>query len=295
MNKAFLQRAIDTRGEEGKEWIKKIPKIIDEYQIKWNITVDSPFILSYNYATPAHRADGTQAVLKIGFAGDEGFTAEIKALRVFNGDGIVKLLEADIENAVMLLERLLPGETVKNIDDEKSTVIAADLMKRAWKPVPQEHSFINLSDWFKGYEMHRKRFNGTSGPLSSQLFLKGEKLFSELLQTTEKEMLLHGDLHHGNILSATREPWVGIDPKGVIGDPAYETTAFLRNPYPEFLKRKNPKKDILRRIEIFSHELNIDAERIRKWGIAQCVLSAVWEIKDNGKDWEYDMRCAELL
>ncbi len=77
---------------------------------------------------------------------------------------------------------------------------------------------------------------------------------------------MHGDLHHGNILSATREPWLAIDPKGVIGDLTYETTAFLRNPYPEFLKRPDPKKDIHRRIEIFSQELDIDAERIKKMG-----------------------------
>jgi streptomycin 6-kinase len=60
-----------------------------------------------------------------------------------------------------------------------------------------------------------------------------ESLFRELIASSESPVLLHGDLHHFNILSARRQPWLAIDPKGVAGEPAYEPGALLRNPNPE--------------------------------------------------------------
>ena len=93
-------------------------------------------------------------------------------------------------------------------------------------------------------------------------------------------MLLHGDLHHWNILRAEREPWLAIDPKGLAGEPAYEVGALLRN-------RLDAGEDVLqltlRRIAQLSEILGVDRERLKRWAFAQGVLSALWTFEDHGE------------
>jgi streptomycin 6-kinase len=113
-----------------------------------------------------------------------------------------------------------------------------------------------------------------------------------------EQVLLHGDLHHENILAAEREPWLAIDPKGVVGEPAYETGALLRNQLSVVLEASRPGKIMERRVDQLSHELGIDRARVRGWGLAQAVLSVWWDIEDFGHLEDYDvatLACAELL
>jgi len=111
----------------------------------------------------------------------------------------------------------------------------------------------------------------------------------------DEPVLLHGDLHQENILAARRQPWLAIDPKGLIGEPAYETGALLRNSLPDLLKMPQARRVLARRVDQLSEELGLDRERIRGWGIAQAVLSVWWGIEDEDKVYEDDLLCAELL
>jgi streptomycin 6-kinase len=108
-------------------------------------------------------------------------------------------------------------------------------------------------------------------------------------------VVLHGDLHHDNIVAATRAPWLAIDPKGVVGEPAYETGALLRNPMPQLLAMPDPARLTRRRVDQLAGELGFDRARIRGWGLAQAVLSAWWSIEDAGTGWEFGIAVAELL
>ncbi|MGO8947281.1 MAG: aminoglycoside phosphotransferase family protein, partial [Ktedonobacterales bacterium] len=102
-------------------------------------------------------------------------------------------------------------------------------------------------------------------------------------------------LNFGNVLSAQRESWLAIDPKGIIGEPAYDTGIFLRDPVTRILNTPQPERFLARRIDQLAEELGFDRERIRDWGFAQAVLSACWFLEDNGVGWEGALRCAELL
>ena len=84
-------------------------------------------------------------------------------------------------------------------------------------------------------------------------------------------MLLHGDLHHDNILQNSGS-WLAVDPKGYIGDPAFEPAAYLCNPIPELLQENRPREIIENRIRICSDELGIDAQRITEWVYAKPIL-----------------------
>lgn len=273
------------RGDAGRDWIDRLPATIATYAERWSLTVHPAFAnLSYNYVAPATRTDGSPAVLKIGVATDDEFGSEIAALRVFDGRGMVRLLEANPGQAVMLLDRVTPGSPLTSVaDDAEATLIAAKLMRDFWPPVPAGYTFPSVADWGNGFQRLRARFDGGSGPIPERLAAKAERLLRELSQSAAPPVLLHGDLHHDNILAGPEGAWTVIDPKGVTGEPAYELAAFLRNPA-TLITDPAARQKIERRIAIFAEILSLDPDRIRRWAMVHTVLSAWWVIEDNS-DW----------
>lgn len=222
--------------------------------------------------------------------------SEIAALKAFDGQGAAYLLDADPHQGTLLLERLRPGRPLSEItDDAKATSIAAQLMRQLWKAAPAEYPFPTVRDWADGLKTMRDRFGGGAGPLPNALVIKAETLFQELIDSMTESALLHGDLHHYNILSAERQPWLAIDPKGMIGEPAYEAGAFMRNPMPQLLEDRQLKRTLLRRADQFAEELGFDRQRIIDWAMAQAVLAAWWSYEDDGEGWEPWIACAETL
>lgn len=295
MTEAFIKHAL-ANGDEGKKWLDSIPDLIKEYEEKWDLKVQSPFNLNYNYVAPATRADGSDAVLKIGFPKDEEFQTEMRALEIFNGEGIAPLLAEDRDNGVILIERVQPGTTLEFMeDDQEATRIMVSVMKKLWKPLPVDHKFITIESWTKDLFQLREWYNGTTGPLPEYLIDKAQALFKDLISSQGEQMLLHGDFHHNNVLFSDKHGWMAIDPKGIAGEPCYETAAMLRNPYSTLLKRPHPEQVLKRRIQILSEELGFDAQRIHQWGIAQTVLSAVWSTDEKGKGWEHEIAVVEIL
>ncbi|MEO5951195.1 MAG: aminoglycoside phosphotransferase family protein, partial [Chloroflexia bacterium] len=174
-----------------------------------------------------------------------------------------------------------PGAMLSSVeDDAEATSIAASVMRQLRHPVPADHSFPYVEDWARGMDRLRGEFNGSTGPFPAYLVERAEGLFAELLPSQAERVVLHGDLHHFNILSAERQPWLSIDPKGVIGEPAYEIGALIRNPTPQILVEPNLASILKRRIEQLSGELVLDRQRIYGWSLAQAVLSAWWTYED---------------
>lgn len=233
--------------------------------------------------------------MKLSFPDNPEVPAEAETLRLVEGDGMVRLLEWDQKQGALLLERCEPGTLLSSLvaeDDARATTMASAVMRRPWRPAPAGYPFKTVTDWGRGFARLRAAFDGTSGPLPSARFEEAERLFTELCASMAEPVLLHGDLHHENILAARRQPWLAIDPKGVIGEPAYETGALLRN---QLFHLPDPQRVTARRIDQLSGELGLDRERIRQWALAQAVLSAVWTAEDHGQGWEEAMACADLL
>jgi streptomycin 6-kinase len=287
-------------GEEGIAWLERLPDVLAECERRWNITIGPPFNLSFNYVAPAVRADGTgtQVVVKVCSLTDE-FPQQPEALRLVDGHGMVRLLEIDTTEEIMLLERLLPGTMLLEVeDDEMTTSCAASVMQKIWRPVPENHPFKTIQQWGKGFERLRQFYAGGTGPFPEALVERAETLYRELSASMAEPVLLHGDLHHENILSAEREPWLAIDPKGVVGEAVYETGAWLRNPMPQLLDLPFPGRILARRIDQFSEQLGFERARIRDWALAQAMLSAWWSVEDSDEMSVFSITCitcAELL
>jgi streptomycin 6-kinase len=283
-------------GETGRKWLVDLPALIAAYADKWSLTVLPPFEpLSYNYVAPAIRAGGSEAVLKVGVPHPQLLT-EIAALQIFGGDGIVQLLEADPTQGIFLVERLQPGTMLSTLsDDKQATSIAGQVMRQLWKPAPAEHNFPTVQKWAKGLERLRNHFDGGVGPFPHHLVETAEAFFAELIASLAEPVLLHGDLHHFNILAARRQPWLAIDPKGVVGEAAYEVGALLRNPMPHLFSEPDLTRILARRLDQLAEELEFDRARLWRWGVAQAVLSAWWDVEDKTNTWQEMLTLAEHL
>src|SRR5882672_6452158 len=148
-------------GELGREWLKKFPDLIAECQDRWSLRLSLPFDnLSYNVVLPATLQDGNEVVLKLGVPCPE-LTAEIAALNLFQGIGAVRLLDHDALRGVLLMERILPGTALHQLQSEpEATRTAATLMSKLWRFSPVDHAFPTLAVWFQAFERLRNNFGG---------------------------------------------------------------------------------------------------------------------------------------
>jgi streptomycin 6-kinase len=127
---------------------------------------------------------------------------------------------------------------------------------------------------------------GDGGPLPLDLVTRAGGLMRELCASATVRVVLHGDLHHDNILRATREPWLAIDPHGIVGDPGYDLGALLYNPEPddrdEALTALVPA-----RVEQLADGLAMPLDRVVAWGFVKALLADVWstEVWSPGADW----------
>ena len=108
-------------------------------------------------------------------------------------------------------------------------------------------------------------------PIPAKYLKKARQIRDQLLKTDDPDVLLHGDLHHDNILQ-NGDDWVVIDPKGVIGESAYEVAAFIRNPIPELLNHAAAPNIIHNRVTRFAEALELSERRIIDWCFVQAVL-----------------------
>lgn len=291
---AFEENVLGVCGERGRQWLGDLPKIVDRIAKKWSLAVDAPFPnLSYNYVAPCVCVDGSLAVLKIGLpeAADSIICGEARFLGILNGSGAVKLLRYDENHRALLLKRLLPGENLKRLcaaDDERTTRIAVEVLHRIKCEPPKGHKFRTLESWIESFQ------KAVPKSFYADQMKKAQRFFAELLAASKKQQLLHGDFHHQNILSAQREPFLAIDPKGIVGDIGFETSVFLNNPRGWLLQHPNRQAIAARRIEIFAEAFAIEPSDLRKWAYAEAVLSAWWTIEDGGTDAEKWLACAAI-
>ena len=295
------RKIMDVHGAYGAAWLAQLPALVAECAERWRLELLPPFpVESYSYVAPATRVNGEPAVLKVAVPGRE-LACQAEALRHWDGSGTCRLLEADPEHGFLLMERVLPGGSLKaaayaheedTADDEQVTQVAVEVMQRLWKPAPEQHAFPSLAEWAGDLQKLRARFHGGVGPFPAALVERAEAQFRELMNDGPS-MLIHGDMNWGNILRGQREPWLVIDPKGVVGDPLYDVATFLNDP-PEDLPIVELKRLLARRVAHIAEALGVERERVKRWAQAHCILAGYWTYEDHGQGWEEVFAMAEL-
>ena len=242
----------------------------------WRVVIEHMAETEGSVLVFGRRQDQPVVVKVIKRAGEERFSGA--ALHAFDGRGTVRVFD-HVEGA-LLLERLSPGTSLVGLalaNDEQATEILADVISRM-SPRESVAGMPTLEEWGLGFERYRTSGNDR---IPKPLVEDAHDLYSELCVSQSRQRLLHGDLHHDNVLLDSGRGWLAIDPKGVVGEPEYEVGAALRNPLakPECFLRPATIKARARR---FSDRLHLDVGRILAWTFAQAVLAAIWTIEDGG-------------
>jgi streptomycin 6-kinase len=270
--KAFEKNIINLYREKGKQWLDDLPRLVAKIEAQYGLSNLKPVeALSYNYVLTGFQ--GSQPIiLKLGLD-IEGIKREAAALKAFSGFGAVEIY---LESYGLLLEmRAIPAVSLKSYfpdNDDEAIHITAKVIKRLHKaPIPHTQAFPHIKDWLTALDSNLK--------IPAKILQKARQLGDQLLKTAGADVLLHGDLHHDNILQ-NDDDWLVIDPKGVIGEPAYEVAAFIRNPMPDLLSFHNAAEIIKNRTKRFAKLLDLPSERILGWCLVQAVLSWAWAIED---------------
>lgn len=277
---------INLYGEEGKKWLANLPLLIAKIKNDHSLHDLKPFKnLSYNYVLSGFKGL-KPIVLKLGLD-SHSLKREALTLKAFRDFGVVNVLIE--EEGMLLLERATPGNSLRAFfpeKDDEAIGIALDCLKRIHQaPIPKAQKFPQINDWLKALD---NEFD-----IPAHYLNKARQLRDELLTTSAAPVLLHGDLHHDNILQNSNG-WVVIDPKGVVGESAYDVAAFIRNPIPELLTEHNVSDIINHRIECFAKTLKLSKQRIVDWCYVQSVLAWAWALED-GCDPAYFKKLTELF
>lgn len=288
------QNVLDVHGEAGAAWLERLPALVESAAARWSLTILPPFPrLSYNYVTPVAGPRDEPLVLKAGVPNWE-LTSEINSLRRFDGRGAIRLLDADAEAGLLLLERAEPGDSLWTLDDDEARIERLALvMGRLWQPLEDGHPFVTLGELFgRGFAKLRRLFDGGTGPFPARQVERAEALSRELTAGAD-HLLIHGDLNPGNVLSSEREGWLAIDPKGYAGHPLYDVATFL-NDLPDGLDAAGLRRLQARRVDQFVAALGAPRADILAWAEAHALLGGWWSYEDHGEGWEGAFAAAEM-
>ncbi len=196
---------------------------------RWSLAVGAPFEPGGECAwvAPVVSATDGDVVLKVGWTHDEA-RDEAAGLGVWDGRGAVRLLDAVVEGetSALLLERAVPGSPLSTRDGPEQDVVLAGLLRRLWADPGAGHPFRPLHEMCDAWiEQARPEL----GHLDPGLVRDGLALFADLPRDDTPHVLLATDLHAENVLAAQREPWLVIDPKPYVGDPAYDVLQHMLN------------------------------------------------------------------
>ena len=211
--------------------------------------------------------DGEQAVLKVQQPHRES-EYEAAALELWDGDGAIRLLDAEPEEDALLLERCVPGTPLSAVCGEAALDVFVELLPRLWKPAgaPFRTLAAEAAWWADSLEETWERF---ARPFERRLLDAALEALQQLPPTQKQQVLLHQDLHGDNVLAAQREPWLAIDPKPLVGEREFGIAPIVRS-----RELGHSRREVLHRFDRLTAELDLDRERARGWTIAQTIAWA---------------------
>lgn len=214
-------------------------------------------------------------MLKVVTSADERNGAA--ALAWFGGQGAVEVLEqqgdallmARAEQADALVDRVRTG------DDDGATRIICSVVKalHASRPAPPPVGLTPLPRRF------RALFRTADTPGADEHYVSAAAVARRLLAEPRDEVVLHGDIHHQNILHDPVRGWVAIDPKGLVGESTFDYANTLENPI-DLRERVLAPGRLRRQAGIIAEESGIALRRLLEFTFAFGALSECWGVED---------------
>ena len=260
------------------EWLARLPRTIEEIASQWGLELGEPYLPGGQCAwvAPARDAAGEDAVLKVGWRHREA-EHEADALRFWDGGGAVRCVatSAREDTTALLLERCTPGAQLKwSLPEPQQDVVIAGLMRRLWERRPVDgHPFGSLEAMCDQWaDCFAQDLATDPRGMDAGWAREAMALLRSLPASADRSVLLCTDLHAGNVLSAEREPWLVIDPKPFVGDPAFDAVQHMLN----CDERLEADPEAL--AERMADLLDLDPARVKLWLFARCAQESLHDL-----------------
>jgi streptomycin 6-kinase len=258
-------------GDAGRRWLDRLAAIVTALADEWDLDVGPPFEPGGNISWTApvrRRVDDREAVLKVQIPHPES-APEAAGLDAWGGEGAVRLFDHDPDRSALLIERCAPGTAVGDEPDPFAAARVGASLSARLHAVPPPAGMPTLEavqrSWADQLEAQLLRHPAADDGLARVAL---EVMRARPADCTDP-VLLHGDLNPTNVLASEREPWLAIDPKPMVGDPAYDGPRLVTQPDP--LLHPDPAGLVAGRLDLVADAAGIDRGRLAEW----CLVGAV--------------------
>ena len=245
---------------QGRAWLADLPRLLEECAEQWSLRLEGP--IGDGFASLVVGAG--DAVLKLQFPHRES-EHEAEALRIWDGEGAVRLLAHDPKCHALLIERARPGTHLTAAGQEAALDVFVELLPRLWKPAGAPfRPLAEEAAWWIDYLP--RNWEHVGRPFERSLLDTVIETLRELSATQGEQVLLNQDLHADNVLSAEREPWLVIDAKPLVGEREFAVAPLVRG-----WELGHSKAATLRRFDRLTSELGLDRARAAGWAAGQAI------------------------
>lgn len=240
---------------------------------RWRLVPDDePLVTPSSVLLPV-RSNGAPAMLKLAMVDEERRGGAVLAW--WDGDGAARVLAR--EGPALVMERVDGPQSLAELarrgEDDAATrvlcAVAARLHAPRPNPPPEAHP---LESWFAELWEVAERHGGA--------LARAAEVATALLAEPREVAVLHGDLHHGNVLDGGGRGWLAIDPKGLLGERGYDFANIFCNP--DLALAVAPGR-LERQLGVVAEAAGLERERLLRWVLAYAGLSAAWTINEGGE------------
>jgi streptomycin 6-kinase len=264
------------RGGDWAAWVHALPRRRDDLMEEWGLREDGLSMHGYtSLVVPVRDEDDRPLALKVTYDGDDETEHEALALRHWGGRGAVRLLRADPRRRAVLLERLERTD-LTTVPDVEACRVVAGLYPVLEVPAPPQLRTVTS---YVGRWVEPMRALPRDAPIPHRMVEHWLSLVADLTADPRSTgRIVHGDLHHENVLAAPEGGWRVIDPQPMSGDVHYELAPMLFNRWEEVAG--DVRAGVRRRFHALVDEAGLDEGLARDWVVVRMVLNAYWAIED---------------
>jgi streptomycin 6-kinase len=251
-------------------WLAALPGMVRAQCATWGLRIAGGLSHGSNaIAVPVTRA-GEAFMLRMTPPGPD-VADQVRALRFWDGRGTVQLIEADIPSGAMLLERLCADQSLTCLPAEEASAVLGAMMRRLAVPqpppvVPSTAAIARSRAGELEREWHRLH-----QPFDLAILAEAQSVAAGL-SITCSDLAVNGDLHSGQVLRGSREPWLTVDPVLLRGDIEYDLARVLWTRIDEMAGNAG----ITRCFDAALREAGLDRDRARDWVVFRAVDYWLW-------------------
>ncbi|WP_093426354.1 MULTISPECIES: aminoglycoside phosphotransferase family protein [unclassified Pseudomonas] len=244
--------------------------MFEPYVRQWNLRADGEPIITPGSRLLPVRHGTKPAMLKIALDAEEKIGNQL--MTWWDGDGAAQvyahagdaLLMERAEGPRSLLHMAMHGE-----DDEASRIICAAVARlHVPRPAPLP-PLVDMRACFRSLPRAARLYGG--------MFEHCQHVAEHLVSTPRDEAVLHGDIHHNNILDFGPRGWLAIDPKRVMGERTFDYANLICNP--DLPSVTDPAR-FTRQVRLVADVAGLERQRLLLWVLAFAGLSAAWFLED---------------